>query len=284
MSGPFAVQIAKHLGAHVTAVCSTDKVDLVRSLGADAVIDYRAVDYTTAAERYDWILAVEAHHSILRVRRVLRSKGVYVTLGGTTSRLFQAMLTGPVVSLATGKSMGLMLWWKPFKAEDVAALADLLCGGRAQAGHRPAISPQRDRRGAALRRRRPRQGQGRHHRLRSADVQGVPSTSCVTSWKSYRWSLSGHVKMRSGRGGRSAPKYLLKMNRNVFTDVNRSGRRSVMPGRYIALSTPEPDLEVLGRRVDAIDALARERAFVRLDDHDRPGLLGAGEQLARRST
>ena len=136
--GPFAVQIAKHLGAHVTAVCSTDKVDLVRSLGADAVIDYRAVDYTTAAERYDWILAVEAHHSILGVRRVLRSTGVYVTLGGSTSRLFQAMLTGPVVSLATGKSMGLMLWWKPFKAEDVAALADLYTAG--------AIKPVIDRR------------------------------------------------------------------------------------------------------------------------------------------
>ena len=127
--GPFAIQIARHLGAEVTAVCSTEKVDLVRSLGADHVIDYRTEDYTTRGERYDWILAVEAHHSILSVRRVLRPGGVYVTLGGATSRLFQALLTGPVVSLATGKSMGLMLWWKPFLAGDVATLTDLHAAG-----------------------------------------------------------------------------------------------------------------------------------------------------------
>jgi NADPH:quinone reductase-like Zn-dependent oxidoreductase len=127
--GPFAVQIAKHRGAHVTAVCSTDKVDLVRTLGADEVIDYRTTDYTTTGDRYDWILAVEAHHSILRVRRALRPKGVYVTLGGATARLFGALLAGPVVSLATGRSMGLMLWWKPFRAEDVAALSALYAAG-----------------------------------------------------------------------------------------------------------------------------------------------------------
>ena len=127
--GPFAVQIAKHRGAHVTAVCSTDKVEMVRALGADDVIDYRTTDYTAAGARYDWILAVEAHHSILRVRHALRPKGVYVTLGGATARLFGALLTGPVVSLATGRSMGLMLWWKPFQADDVATLTALYAAG-----------------------------------------------------------------------------------------------------------------------------------------------------------
>ncbi len=127
--GPFAVQIAKYLGAHVTGVCSTDKVDLVRALGADDVIDYRAVDYTTAGQRYDWILAVDAHYPLLRVRHVVRPGGAYITLGGSTRRLLDALVTGPVASLATHRSMGLMLWWKPFRAEDVATLGTLYAQG-----------------------------------------------------------------------------------------------------------------------------------------------------------
>jgi NADPH:quinone reductase-like Zn-dependent oxidoreductase len=128
--GPFAVQIAKDLGTEVTGVCSTDKMDLVRSLGADHVIDYTTTDYTTTGERYDWILAAESHHSILRTRHALRPKGVYVTLGGTTPRLVESLLVGPVASLATGKSMGMMLWWKPFHPDDVAALGALHAAGK----------------------------------------------------------------------------------------------------------------------------------------------------------
>ncbi len=127
--GPFAIQIAKDLGADVTGVCSADKVEFVRALGADHVIDYRSVDYTTASERYDWILAVESHHSILRCRRALRPKGVYITLGGSTARILQALLVGPVLSMFTGKRMGLMLWWKPFNAEDVTTLTNLIAAG-----------------------------------------------------------------------------------------------------------------------------------------------------------
>ncbi len=127
--GPFAVQIAKHLGAEVTGVCSAGKADLVRSLGADHVIDYATTDYTSTGERYDWILAAESHHSILRIRRALRPKGVYVTLGGSTPSLVQSLIVGPVASLATGKSQGLMLWWKPFHPPDVAALGELHAAG-----------------------------------------------------------------------------------------------------------------------------------------------------------
>jgi NADPH:quinone reductase-like Zn-dependent oxidoreductase len=123
--GPFAVQIAKALGAEVTGVCSTENVDFVRSLGADHVIDY-----TTTGERYDWILDVHGHHSILQVRNALRRNGVYITLGGPTSRLFDAMVIGSVASLATSRQMGLMLWWKPFHADDVATLADLYAAGK----------------------------------------------------------------------------------------------------------------------------------------------------------
>lgn len=128
--GPFAVQIAKGLGAEVTGVCSTDRIEFVRSLGADHVIDYRAVDYTTTGERYDWILDTDSHQPILRSRHALRRKGVYVTLGGSTRRLFAAMLLGPVVSLATRKQLGLMLWWKPFHPADVTTLVGWIAAGR----------------------------------------------------------------------------------------------------------------------------------------------------------
>jgi NADPH:quinone reductase-like Zn-dependent oxidoreductase len=128
--GPFAVQIARSMGAEVTGVCSTAKVDFVRSLGADHVLDYTKVDYTSTGERYDWIVDTDSHHSIFRVRRALRPNGVYVTLGGTTWPILGGMLLGPLVSLASDKWTGLLLWWKPFKAEDVATVTDLIAAGK----------------------------------------------------------------------------------------------------------------------------------------------------------
>jgi NADPH:quinone reductase-like Zn-dependent oxidoreductase len=128
--GPFAVQIAKALGATVTGVCRTEKMDFVRSLGADHVIDYTTTDYTAAGERYDWILDTDSHQSLFRVRRALRPNGVYVTLGGESLPILQAMILGPVFTLASRRSMGLMLWWKPFRPEDVDALATLIEAGK----------------------------------------------------------------------------------------------------------------------------------------------------------
>jgi NADPH:quinone reductase-like Zn-dependent oxidoreductase len=128
--GPFAVQIARSMGAEVTGVCSTDKVDFVRSLGADHVIDYTRADYTATGERYDWIVDTDSHHSILRVRRALRPNGVYVTLGGTSLPIIAGLLLGPLISMATDKWTGLMIWWKPFKPEDVATLKDLIASGK----------------------------------------------------------------------------------------------------------------------------------------------------------
>ena len=127
--GPFAIQIAKSVGAEVTAVVSTPKVEFARTLGADHVVDYRTTDYTSTGERYDWILASDAHHSIGKVRRALRPKGRYVALGGPTPLLFQALAVGPVTGLATGKPMGLMLWWKPFHPPDVIRLGELHATG-----------------------------------------------------------------------------------------------------------------------------------------------------------
>jgi len=128
--GPFAVQIAKSLGAEVTGVCSTGKVDFVRSLGADHVIDYTKVDYTSTGERYDWILDTDSHHSIFRVRNALRPDGVYITLGGEVGRLFQGLILGPLTSMRSDRWTGLMLWWKPFNAADVATLKDLIAAGK----------------------------------------------------------------------------------------------------------------------------------------------------------
>lgn len=127
--GPFAVQLAKLLGAHVTGVASASKLDLVRELGADEVIDYAATDYTRLGERWDWILAVDSHQPVLRVRHALRPGGVYVTLGGETSSILGSLLLGPVVGRATGRSVSLMLWWKPFDRADVARLLDLVASG-----------------------------------------------------------------------------------------------------------------------------------------------------------
>ncbi len=127
--GPFAVQIAKSRGAEVTGVCSTEKVDFVRSLGADHVTDYRQVDYTATGERYDWIVDTDSHHSVLRVRRALKPKGVYVTLGGTTPAILGALTVGPVVTLATSRWTGLLLWWKPFDPDDVEMLKSLIAAG-----------------------------------------------------------------------------------------------------------------------------------------------------------
>ena len=133
--GPFAVQIAKAMGAEVTGVCSPAKMDFVRSLGADHVIDYTTTDYTRTGERYDWIIDTDSHHPILRIRRALRPGGVYVTLGGEGRPIISAMTLGPVISLATGKRMGLMLWWKPFAADDLKAVTDMIAAGTV----RPAI-------------------------------------------------------------------------------------------------------------------------------------------------
>jgi NADPH:quinone reductase-like Zn-dependent oxidoreductase len=128
--GPFAVQVAKSMGAEVTGVCSTDKMDFVRSLGADHVIDYSKDDYTKGAERYDWIVDTDSHHSILSIRRALRPNGVYVTLGGTAFPILAGLLMGAVISRATDKWMGLLIWWKPFKVEDIETLKELIAAGK----------------------------------------------------------------------------------------------------------------------------------------------------------
>ena len=129
--GPFAVQLAKSRGAHVTGVCSPDKVDFVRSLGADEVIDYRAVDYTKAGQRYEWILAADAHHGFWGVRRTLSRGGVFVALGGSGAWMLSALFVAPMLTLSGRIWMGLLLWWRPFQAaqDDAATLETMIASG-----------------------------------------------------------------------------------------------------------------------------------------------------------
>ena len=106
--GTFALQIAKSFGAEVTGVCSTEKLDLVRSLSADDAIDYTQEDFTQKEVHYDLILAVGGYRSIFDYKRALSPKGNYVCIGGTLAQYSQALLLGPLISMMGSKKMGSM--------------------------------------------------------------------------------------------------------------------------------------------------------------------------------
>ena len=104
--GTFAVQIAKSFGAEVTGVCSTSKVDMVRSLGADHVIDYTQEDFTKNGQHYDLILAANGYHPISDYKRALSLEGTYVMTGGSGAQMFQSMTLGPILSMTGNKKLG----------------------------------------------------------------------------------------------------------------------------------------------------------------------------------
>jgi NADPH:quinone reductase-like Zn-dependent oxidoreductase len=128
--GPFAIQIAKAWGADVTAVASAEKLDFVRSLGADHVVDYRTIDVAKAGRTYDRMVDVAARHSILTYRRILRRRGVYAWIGGSLGSFFATMALGHAVTLATGRDVRPWLGWRPFRDEDVATLVGLVEAGQ----------------------------------------------------------------------------------------------------------------------------------------------------------
>ncbi|MCH7574931.1 MAG: NAD(P)-dependent alcohol dehydrogenase [Candidatus Marinimicrobia bacterium] len=104
--GTFAVQIAKSYGAEVTGVDSMGKLEMLRSIGADHVIDYTQEDFTQNGQRYDLILDVMAHHSMFDYKRALSPRGIYVMVGGATAQIFQVLLLGPWFSLTGSKKLG----------------------------------------------------------------------------------------------------------------------------------------------------------------------------------
>jgi NADPH:quinone reductase-like Zn-dependent oxidoreductase len=127
-NGTFAVQIAKSFGAEVTGVCSTRNVDLVRSIGADRVIDYTQEDFTQNGQRYDLILAVAGYRSIFDYKRALSPRGIYVSAGGSMAQIYQAMLLGPLISM-TGSKKLTHLYQRP-NQKDLVFMKGLLEAGK----------------------------------------------------------------------------------------------------------------------------------------------------------
>ncbi len=126
--GTFAVQIAKAFGAEVTAVCSTRNVDLMRSIGADHVIDYTREDFTQNGQGYDLILAANGYHSLSDYQRALSPKGTYIMTGGSMAQLYQAMLLGPWISMTGRKKMGNLM--AKINQKDLVCMKELLEAGK----------------------------------------------------------------------------------------------------------------------------------------------------------
>jgi NADPH:quinone reductase-like Zn-dependent oxidoreductase len=127
--GTFAVQIAKYFGAEVTGVDSTRKLDMLRSIGADQVIDYTQDDYTKSGQRYDLILDVAAYRSVFDYRRALNPEGIFMMVGGSLATLLQVVFLGALISRMGSKRVGLNTW-EPNKREDLALLAELFEAGK----------------------------------------------------------------------------------------------------------------------------------------------------------
>lgn len=128
--GSFAIPMAKSFGAEVTGVCSTRKLDFVKSLGSDHVIDYTQADFTSNGQQYDLILDVQGHHSIFDYKRVLTATGRYVMVGGSSKLVNQLFLLGPVLSMTSRKKLTLLLH-KP-DAKDLDHIKSLIEAGKLQ--------------------------------------------------------------------------------------------------------------------------------------------------------
>ena len=126
--GMYTIQLAKAAGAEVTAVCSARNFKLVRSWGADHVIDYNKEDFTKSGKQYDVILAINGYHSLLAYRRSLKPQAIYVCAGGALSQFVELMLFGKWLSQKGGKTLKNMGVAKPNQV-DLAHLADLLKDG-----------------------------------------------------------------------------------------------------------------------------------------------------------
>jgi NADPH:quinone reductase-like Zn-dependent oxidoreductase len=130
--GTFAVQIAKAFGAEVTGVCSTTKVDLVRSIGADHVIDYTRQDITDGGRRYDVILDIGGNRSLTHLRRALTPRGTLVIVGGETSGRWlggiDRLLRAPLLSLFVSQKLRTLI--NSENARDLTVLTELIEAGK----------------------------------------------------------------------------------------------------------------------------------------------------------
>ncbi|MDP3641925.1 MAG: NAD(P)-dependent alcohol dehydrogenase [Bacteroidota bacterium] len=125
--GTFAVQIAKLHGVETTGVDRTSKLDMMRSIGFDYVVDYTREDFTRNGLSYDLILDVKTNRSIFDYLRVLCPNGIYVTVGGSMSRLFQALVLGRLISMISKKHIRIVAL-KPNK--DLIYMNELFVAGK----------------------------------------------------------------------------------------------------------------------------------------------------------
>jgi len=127
--GTFAVQIAKAFGAEVTGVCSTRNLEMVRSIGADQVIDYTQVDFTQNKRQYDLIVDIAANHSLSDLKRVLTPLGICVIVGfSTLGHMLKVTLLGPLISKTGGKKLGMLI--PEENKQDLADMKELLETGK----------------------------------------------------------------------------------------------------------------------------------------------------------
>ena len=135
-AGTFAVQLAKLDGAEVTGVDNTGKMDFLRSLGADHVIDYAREDFTRNRNQYDLILDVIAHRSVFAYARALKLNGTYFFVGGSVGTLFQILFLGPLIKRTMDKRIRMLV--VPQNRKDLLAITELCEAGK--------VSPVIDRR------------------------------------------------------------------------------------------------------------------------------------------
>lgn len=125
--GSFAIQMAKELGAEITGVDSAQKFDIMKSLGANHVIDYKQEDFTKNGKQYDLVLDVVGHHSIYDYKRSLTPTGIYRMIGGPTPLIFQSVFVAPFITMFSKKKMGILA---QETNKDLAYLAELVETGK----------------------------------------------------------------------------------------------------------------------------------------------------------
>ena len=178
--GTAAVQLAKHFGAHVTAVCGTDHVELVRSLGADEVIDYRKQDFTKNGQTYDAIIDAVGKYSFRRGRRALKPGGIYVATDG--GRFLLETLGFYVATRFVGSKRVTTAIGRRIK-HGCAVLQGAHRGRRVPRGRRSALPDGPGGRGAPLRRVVAQGGQRRpDHRDGSLRAEMISRPLHLTGW------------------------------------------------------------------------------------------------------
>ena len=181
--GMFVVQLGKHFGAEVTGVYSTEKLDLMRSIGADHVTDYTKEDFAKNGERYDLIIDVANHRSVFRYKRSLNPGGAYGAIGGSQVRFFSDDVHRPT-NFAIREQEDWHLGRESERRHGLGMRAFRSWQG--QANHRSNVLTSRNCRGVPLLHGRPRKGKNHHHHVRARGLPFAEMTSRPL-WRDLRW-------------------------------------------------------------------------------------------------